>query len=309
MGKKRILITGASGFIGRNSTEYFSSSGEYDVLACTDEVVDLRDDTAVKKIARDFSPTAVIHCAGVGGTRKTGYDQGNADVVAINLRIFFNLVRAVEPGVRILHLGSGAEYDFRHYQPKMKEEFFDSYVPEDSYGFSKYVIAKYIEKRPNITCLRIFALYSRYEDYTYKFISNTIVKSLLKMPIVINRNVRFDYLYIGDLLEVLQRFIEHPPADRYYNITPCEPIDLLSIVKIIDDVSGVKNEVQVLNGGMNREYSGDNARLMSQMPDLKFTSYIDGINELYGYLKANLAAIDVEQVRRDEYRKYCRKTF
>lgn len=306
MKKNRMLVTGASGFIGRNVVEFFRALDGYEVFACMDETADLRDEAAVEKIMREFLPDVVVNCAAVGGTRKTGYDKGFTDVVAVNLRIFFNLVRALGPETRMFHLGSGAEYDLRHYQPRMKEDFFDSHVPEDPYGFSKYVISRHIEKTANITCLRIFGIYGKYDDYSFKFISNAIVRNLLKLPITINRNVNFDYLYIDDLSRILQEFINSVPKRRHYNITPGAPIDLVSIAQLINEASDFKSEIRVVNLGMNPEYSGDNTRLLGHLPGLTFTSYAEGIAALYNYYKAGLDSLDVEKVKRDEYFKHCR---
>ena len=308
MKKNRILITGASGFIGRNVTEFFRASGGCEVFACTDEIADLRDDVVVANIMREFLPDAVINCAAVVETRKTGAGLVKTDVVATNLRIFFNLARVMRPETRMLHLGSGAEYDRRHYQPRMQEDFFDSYVPDDPYGFSKYLISKYIEKTANITCLRIFGVYGKYEDYTFKFISNAIVKNLLGLPIIVNQNVKFDYLWIEDFCEILARFLEIKPAYRHYNITPSESMDLLSLAEIINSVAKLKSEIKVTNPGMNNEYTGSNLRVLKELRGFNFTPYENGVKQLYAYYASRFSELDVEAVKQDPYLKLCKSS-
>lgn len=303
---KKILITGAGGFAGKNLSEYFTGKDGYDVLAARHADLDLLDEGAVKKYLSANKPDLIIHCANCGGTRKTGYDLGSTDVVSRNLRMFFNLARALPSSSRLINLGSGAEYDKRAYEPKMPESFFDSHVPADAYGYSKYVIAKFIDNVPNMVSLRIFGLFGKYEDYTYRFISNAIVKNLLGLPIVINQNVRFDYMYVDDLVRLVENFIEHEPKFRHYNATPSNSIDLVSLAELVNRISKRPSEITVLNPGMNLEYTGHNARVLSEFPGFEFTPYEAAITELYAYYRSVLATLDIQQVKKDSYLKDCR---
>lgn len=304
---KRILVTGAGGFAGRNLAEHLGGRKDLcRVFAARHADLDLLDEKAVGKYLGANEIDLVLHCATVGGTRKTGYDAGAVDVAAVNIRMFLNLARCLNPGMRMINLGSGAEYDHRAYTPRMKEDAFDASVPADPYGFSKYAISKYIEKAENITCLRIFGMYGKYEDYTFKFISNAIVKNLLGLPIVINQNVRFDYLYINDFVRLVEAFIGARPRSRHYNVTPSESADLVSLAGLINKVADKPVEVRVLNQGLNREYTGDNSRLLAEFPGFEFTSYERGIKELYSYYKSRLSELDLDKVKQDPYLKNCR---
>ncbi|MEN6622315.1 MAG: NAD-dependent epimerase/dehydratase family protein [Smithella sp.] len=304
---KSILITGAQGFVGRNLTEYFTP--KYEIYGMGHAELDLLDAGAVKDFFTAHTIDIVLHCANVGGSRITGYDAGTADIVEKNLRMFFNLERALPDTAYMLHFGSGAEYDKRNYQPKMTEEFFDRFVPEDAYGYSKYLISKYIFSRSNISCLRIFGLYGMYEDYRFKFISNAIVKNLLHMPIIINQNIVFDYLFIEDLLRIVEYFITHTPQKRHYNLTPARSIDLVSLGHLINKVSPFQSEIKVKNDGMNRQYSGDNSRLLGELGQYKFVEYEDGIRCLYRYYESVLDQLDLDTVRSDPYIHACQTKF
>jgi nucleoside-diphosphate-sugar epimerase len=301
----RILITGVSGFVGRNLSEYLS--GKYDVFAATHADLDLLDANAVKQYIEFNNIDFIVHCASYGGSRINNYDEKNCNVVEQNLRMFFNLERCITPYMQMIHCGSGAEYDRLHWGHKMKEDFFDVYVPADAYGYAKYLISKYITGRENIVCLRIFGLFGQYEDYRFKFISNSIVKNLLKMPIIINQNVIFDYLYIKDFLQIVEYLIQNEPKSKHYNITPTHSMDLLTVAQYINKISDFKSEIIILHEGMNREYSGDNSRLLSEIGDFQFSSYIKSIQELYQFYKNNLATLDIETVKQDSYRTKCLK--
>ena len=306
MAKKNILVTGAGGFAGRNISEYLGAKQDkYRVFAARHADLELLDEKAVKDFISGKKIDIVIHCANCGDYRKNAPGERDADAIAKNLRMFFDLARALPASARMINLGSGAEYDKRNLLHKVKEDDFDRDVPVDAYGFSKYVISKYIEKAKNIVCLRLFGLYGKYEDYRYTFISNAIVKNLLGMPIVINQNVLFDYLCINDLVRLVEKFIAHKPAHKHYNATPAEPIDLLSLARLVNMAGARKSEVRVLNPGLNREYTGGNARLLAEFPGFKFTPYAEGVKELYAYYSANLQKLDAAAVKADRYIKNC----
>jgi NAD dependent epimerase/dehydratase family. len=300
---KNILITGAGGFVGRNLREYLDN--KYNIFATTRKDLDLLSQEAVTEYIVKNNIETVIHCANVGGSRKNGYDQGSVDTASANIRMFFNILSAVKPGMRLLHFGSGAEYEKKRDLHKVKVDDFGYKIPSDEYGFSKYVISKYIENTDDVYCFRIFGLYGKYEDYSYKFISNAIIKNILGLPIVINQNVIFDYLFIDDLLKITEDFINKPLFSRFVNITPSQSIDLISIAKIINKVSGRQSEIIVLNDKLNYEYTGDNRELLNNFDNYDFISYEEGISRLYNYYLSIIDCINTERIKEDPYLKKC----
>lgn len=305
MPKSKILITGAGGFVGRNLAEYLPALG-YDVHAFTHKALDLLDEAAVADTLAALNPEVIVHCATVGGTRKTGYDAGATDVVSKNLRMFFNLTRALKPGMRMINLGSGAEYDKRFAIPKISETEFDKHVPVDDYGYAKYVISKYIEKTGDITCLRVFGLFGRYEDCRFKFISNAIVKNLLGLPIIINQNAVFDYLCVEDFCALIAGILKVKPSYAHYNITPTESIDLVSLAKLVNDASEKPSEIKVVTPGFNLEYTGSNKRILAELDGFNFTAYGQSVKQLYAYYAVRLGELDLEAVKKDPFLKSCR---
>jgi nucleoside-diphosphate-sugar epimerase len=298
-----ILITGAGGFIGRNLKEYLSPN--YKIFATTHDDLELLDEKAVEEYVNDYTIDVIVHCAAIGGSRKANYDPGSTDVVEKNLRMFFNLERCLTPNMRMIHLGSGAEYDRHQWRRKMPETFFDRHVPSDCYGYAKYLISKYIGFRDNIVCLRLFGVFGKYEEYHFKFISNAVVKNLLHMPITINQNVVFDYLYIDDLVKIVELFIRQIPIYNYYNITPTLSIDLITIAEIINTISDYKSDIIVLHEGLNSEYSGDNSRLLAEYSSISFKEYQVAIEELLFYYRSILTTIDKATIRSDPYLHNC----
>ena len=300
----RVAITGAAGFVGRNLAEYLQQRYA-DIYPLTRREVDLLQADAVQQYFAANKMDMIIHCAAVGGSRKTNYDKETDQVVDANTRMFFNLERCLTPEMRMIHLGTGAEYSRPYWQSKMPEEYFDRHVPTDAYGYGKYIVSKYIANCPAITCFRIFGLFGKYEDYRYKFISNAIVKNILHMPIVINQNVVFDYLYIDDFLAIIDRVLHQETSYRHYNITPTRSIDLLSLADLINCVGEYNSEIQVLHTRMNREYSGDNSRLLAEIGNYPFTGYDEAVERLYRYYSENISGLDIQAVKNDPYLQSC----
>ena len=298
---KKIFINGSNGFIGRNLKEHFQE--KYQLFTPSHQELDLLDADQVRNYIRKNRIDIIIHCANIGGGRDT-VELG--DVVQINLRMFFNIARNEEMVSKIIHFGSGAEYDKSRPLKKVREEDFSRRVPVDDYGFYKYICSKYIEKAKNIICLRLFGVYGKYEDYRYKFISNSIVKNLLNLPLVINQNVIFDYLYIDDLVAIVRHFLEKKVKHRFYNLTPSSSIDLTDICQTVNAVSDFKSKIKVINQGLNNEYTGDNTRLRKEIPGLSFTGYNQGIKDLFLYYRKILSKIDRNILAQDKYIKYCR---
>jgi len=305
--KKNILVTGARGFIGKNIAEYLKAnfSNSHIVFFPYHNQLELLDSSAVTSFINSKSIDIIIHCANVGGSRKTAYDQGQTDIIQKNLAMFFNLVGAMNKDTRMIFLGSGAEYTRGHYEPKMKEDYFGKHIPEDSYGFSKYICSKYIELSENIVNLRLFGVFGKYEDYEFKFISNAIVKNLLGLPITINQNIHFDYLYINDFLKIVEHFINQVPKQKLYNATRGETIDLITIANKINRVAEKQSEIIVKREGLNREYSADNSKLLKEIGGFNFTAFDQAIKELYSWYKSNLDKINKAEIIKDGYIKYC----
>ena len=284
---KKILITGSRGFIGNNLVNNLSE--EYALRIPTSKELNLLDDVDTKRYLTDNHFDVIIHSANRNNTRRntTQYDSLDG-----NLRMFFNLQRCSKLYGKMIYFGSGAEYDNRHYIPKMKEEYFDQFVPSDPYGFSKYIMSKSCEKDDNIYELCLFGVYGKYEEWERRFISNAICRALKGMDITIQKNVRFDYLWVDDLVEILRWFIENEPNEKRYNVCRGESIDLYSLATIVKRTLGINNPIVVGEDGWKPEYSGNNSRLLKEMGEFQFTSFEKSISILCDYYKDIIDTID-----------------
>ena len=289
MARVVVLITGGSGFIGRNLVE--SLKANYEILSPSRQELDLLDEQAIRRYFIEHHIDVVVHSATTPGHRNA---KPIADLAVKNQKMFFGLARNRDRYGKFIFLSSGAVYDMRHYRPKMSEEYFDTHVPVDEHGFSKYVCAKYIEGADRILELRLFGVFGKYEDYEIRFISNAICKSIMGLPITIKQNRRFDYLYIDDLATVVDHFILHDAKYKTYNVTPDDAIDLKSLADIVSETSGNRTDIVIKEEGCGKEYSGDNSRLRESLPQLRLTPLSRSIPSLYSWYETNRHLINRE---------------
>lgn len=290
-----ILLTGGSGFIGRNIVE--ALSGRHTIVAPASRELDLADERAVAGFFSGNSIDVVIHSAVRPGHRNA---KDPSNQLFVNTRMFFNLMRHADRFGRMIFLGSGAVYDVRQPMVKVSEGYFDTHVPADEHGFSKYIIAKYAEKAENVVKLRLFGIFGRHEDYAIRFISNAICKALFGLPITVRQNRRFDYLFVDDLMPVLEHFIHNDARHTSYNVTPDSSVELLAVAEMVRARSGRDIPIVVGQPGLGPEYSGDNSRLRGEIQDIAFTPINEAVDRLYSWYEENIQAIDREKLLVDK---------
>jgi GDP-L-fucose synthase len=176
----------------------------------------------------------------------------------------------------------------------MREDYFDTFVPSDQYGFSKYLINKFIEKSDKIYNLRLFGVFGKYEDWRIRFISQTCCRALYDKPITINQDVRFDYMYIDDVVKVTEWFLKNNPNEKIYNVCSGVVLSLTDLTYKILNIEGKKLDIIKVKEGMGHEYSGNNTKLIQVIGNLPFRDMDECIHNLYDWYSQNL--VDPDQL-------------
>ncbi len=231
----------------------------------------------------------VIHAATERANRAIGSTPGLLDR---NCRMFFNLARNERRFGRMLFLSSGAVYSRAHWKPRMAESYFDRHVPEDEYGFSKYLCAKAIAGMRRVYEMRLFGVFGPYEDWRVRFPSNACCRAVFGMPVLIRQNVLFDYLDVEDLGDILELFLHNTPRYRHYNFASGRACSLEALAGIVVQVSGQRLSVRTRDSEMGTEYSADNSRLLAELPGFAFRGIHDSLARLYRWYESRKQSID-----------------
>ncbi len=289
----KILITGGNGFIARNLFEQLDS--EYAVLSLNRKELNLLDSLRVFNCIKSNQFDVIIHTATYDAAPKFS-TKDPAKVLENNLKMFFNIARCKDYFDKMICFGSGAEFGREYWIPKMKENYFDRYVPMDQYGFSKYIMTKYTQLNSNIYNLRLFAVFGKYDDWRYRFIPNACANAVSNLPIVINQNVIFDFLYIDDLIKIVKWFVNNKPKKNVYNVCTGKVYDSKTLAEKIIKISSKNLDIITKTEGPGREYSGDNSLLLNELKDFEFTSIDESIKALYDWYDLNKRIIEKDKL-------------
>ncbi len=293
---KKVLITGASGFIGKNLAEQLKN--DYELHTPTSKQLDLTEQKAVESYLKREQFDIVLHCAALLNKRNVPQNPGL--ILEKNLQMYFQFERCCDYFGKMFYFGSGAAYGRDTCPPMVKESDLGKTIPAEPYGFSKYVMAKSALASHNIYDLTLFGVYGKYEDWRIRFISNACCRVLFDLPICMNQNLFFDYLYINDLVKLLRWFMENKPKYKRYHLCTGRKTDLYTLAQMVLAYSGKDLEIQVEQEGLGHEYTGDCQRMLGEIGDFCFTELSQGIGQLYEYYRENRIALDIDNMARSE---------
>jgi nucleoside-diphosphate-sugar epimerase len=277
---KKILITGASGFVGKNLKQTLSC--KYNVIAASRQDLNLLDRERVCEYIKSEKFDIVIHTATYDAA--PSFSKNNPDkVLEYNLRMFDNLSQCDKDYKALLYFGSGAEWK-----------------REKPYGLSKYFMDQVTRNKDNIYNLRLYSVYGEGTDWRYRFINNACAKVSLGMPINIPKINKCDYLHIKDLCNVVEYYINNykilPKSSDICSGNVLSPEEIVKIIKNIAPVSGVKYRNSVTptvsrSNSSQEAYYGD-SNFVSSLP-ITLTGISDGIESLIKFYSNNI--VDYEE--------------
>ena len=287
----KILITGSTGFVGRNVKEYLEKQGQYQIYAPSSKELDCIDEIAVTEYLRQHCFDYVLHFAVYGD----GIDKrkdGNK-ILDYNLRMFLNFAKNSECYGKMFYTGSGAEYDKRYDICGVTEQEIGKTIPVDQYGLMKYIVGQLIENSKNIYNLRLFGIFGKYEYYPVKFISNVCCKVVKGIPLTMRQNVYFDYLWVEDFCRMIEFFLCNEPQKHTYNMVSGQRISLLEICKTVLQISGKELSIFICKEGLAKEYTAKNERFIKECQNFVYTPIVEAIEQLYKWYLAKEEEIEL----------------
>lgn len=244
----RVLVTGASGFIGSHCLQPLVERG-YEVIAVHRSPIqeaidgvrwvecDLLNDTQRRALIDQFRPTHLLHLAWFVEPGKLISDVANLDWVTASL----DLVRRFYEcgGRRYVVGGTCYEYDWRY---GYCNEQLTPRQPDTLYGAAKQGLAETLLGYSSATGLsggwgRMFFLYGPKENPLR--LVPSVIRSILKGEQALSshgRQVR-DYMHVQDVADGLVALLDSAACGAY-NIASGQATTIASIVQMLGDLTG-----------------------------------------------------------------------
>lgn len=263
---KKVLITGATGFVGANLVRMVLKQGSEvyiitrkesdkwridDVLGeiaeyNTDFNIDLLDCDKLKRIIRRIRPDIIYHTATYGGR------PGQKDAIKIvqtNLIGTINLIKACQKFGFDLFVNTGSSSEYGIKERAMQEG--DLLEPVNDYGISKSAATQYCRavarnKGLPIVTLRLFSPYGSYEEST-RLIPSVILSCLRgKKPKISSPYFVRDFVYIQDVLDAYAKLSDVPDlGGEVFNIGSGKQCTVGDVANMIIELSGCCMELEM----------------------------------------------------------------
>jgi UDP-glucose 4-epimerase len=251
----KILITGGNGNIAK--LIFNGLQNLYEITRITRENFDLKNYNEFEKYVTSNNFDILIHTAIKGGRRLI---EDTSNDVYDNLLVFENVIKLSKFFKLIINFDSGAIYDRSTDINFRKEEDLNT-IPNDYYGFSKYLIYKRSLQYNNIINLRIFNIFHVNEEKE-RFIKSCFLAKKNKTKINIFQDKYFDFVYEDDFVKIVKYYIDHfsEKLPKTLNISYNQKYKLSEIAEmIITD----KELIEVNDTTLKNNYCGDGNLLNS----------------------------------------------
>jgi len=254
---KKVLVTGASGFIGRYALPFLIKNG-YEVHAVYNTAridskenkklvwhqCNLLDSEKQKRLLSEIKPSHLLHFAWYAVPGKYWTSPENLCWVQASLELLRNFVD--QKGKRAVVVGTCAEYDWSY---GFCSEFNTPINPFTLYGICKSSLQKMVEHFAKQTGIsqgwgRIFFLYGPYEA-PERLVSSVIISLLQNKTAKCSRgNQVRDFLYVQDVAEALVGLLDSD-VQGPVNIASGQPVSLKRVIYQIAEELGRQELVEM----------------------------------------------------------------
>lgn len=251
----KILVTGASGFIGKYLTTHLSNN--HKVSSPTSSELDLTDTTSVNNFFKDQQFDVVIHAAVRG---RNNVQDFNSSVSNDIVNMFVNLVNNRSQYTTLINFGSGAEFGLDRNVYNCNEDDILDVIPKESYGLGKNLIARTIRNMSNFYNLRVFSCFDPSED------SNRLITKF-KQSIERNRTFELDqdryvdFVSLHDIAVVVDAVLNNQLLYNDVNIVYQDKKLVSDILLAYCKIHSIDTSQLVITGTSNKHYTGNGNRL------------------------------------------------
>ena len=302
----KILLTGSTGFLGKNLVPILQSK-DYDVTGIGSDVYDLRCQQACRKAIQHYKPDVIIHAAGsVGGI---GANQKNpGKFMYENLAMGANMIeRARQNNVsKFILLGTVCAYPKFTPVPFKEEDLWKGYPEETNapYGIAKKTLMKMLETYReqydmNGVSLIPVNMYGPHDHFNLTS-SHVIPALILKVYNAMKNGDRSitlwgtgqvsrEFLYAPDCCKAISLAIETDVSPEPINIGTGQEIKICDLITEITEQMGYEGEIVYDSSrpdGQPRRCL-DTFRAKDRLGFIAKTNLVDGLKETIRWFLLN----------------------
>lgn len=247
--KKRILITGANGFLGKAVVDLLTENENYEIVSTNRSIHDLTKLEDCLLATKNID--TIIHLAGLVRSRRE-QKRRPAETLSINLLTTLNIAEAAQQNrvKRIIFLSSVTAYPENIETPFREKELWNGPVADESYAYGTAkrlteTIARAYDEQYGIetTTLLLPNLYGPGDKFTHTpppFVPNVILQIQQaiqeRIPVISggdNGDVELDLLYVGDAARAIGCALKAKTLPSLMNISTDTTITVGEVYTIV----------------------------------------------------------------------------
>jgi nucleoside-diphosphate-sugar epimerase len=283
----RILISGATGFIGRHLTEFLAA--RHEVFAVTRQEPPSQAPPGTHWVFQDLTQPldlaslparidAVIHLAQSKFYRQ--FPEGARDVFGVNVYGTFQLLEYAREAhaQSFIQASSGGVYGYSY------ERFTETNPanPLNFYLSSKYaaeLLTANYQRFFRTVVLRFFFVYG--PGQTRMLVPNLLRKVRNGERILVEGNpgLRINPIYIGDAVRVFEPAL-HLESSALFNVAGDEVVSITDLLSAIERATGEKAVIQYTDSRQEGDLIGDNSRMKAVLGVHPSTSILEGVQRM-----------------------------
>ena len=263
MQDRKVLVTGAGGFLGTSVLKELLDKGYKNVIAIANsKVTDLRRQTAVESMMNDIKPDVIVHLAGrVGGIGINKENPGR--FIYDNLLMGANLIEEArqQDCSKFVMVGTVCSYPKFTPVPFKEEDIWSGYPEETNapYGIAKKTLMQMImsyKQQYNFNGVNLIPvnMYGPHDDFDPSS-SHVIPALILKIHNAMKQAPHTDlsvwgtgsasreFLYVEDSAEAIVKAMESHNDPEPINIGTGSEITIKNLVETISDLMGFDGKI------------------------------------------------------------------
>lgn len=270
MGQLKVLVIGANGFVGSNLVKGLGNKYKVKTVSRSDNI-DFANLDSVQSLLEQIKPNVVINCLTYG--QKQVNSAGPTVEVAKNMAMFYNFVILSDYFDQYINIGSGAEFDRSLNINCVKEHDVNNFLPQDSYGFAKNLIARAIQTMDSkFYTLRLFGCFGPNE------LSTRLLPKFLNSNEFKFEDRWFDYISADDFVRTVKFVIDQQPYLKDINCVYSEKLLLSQILEKFCDIHDIDKKF-IATGQSQFDYTGDSVRLNYYKNQIKIKGLEQGLRD------------------------------